>query len=208
MDSCASLAVRALRLQLRICQCIDKFQQLVSIFDWACCSTGISAVPKPHPFGPRSNPVDIQAVLVCPETHQKLITSISATEVKPVVEVSLKSLKFGECPANDHRDVLINVRNPGSVLPLDFTVSKVWPPDNCVFSVWHLTKAHEDMPCAQMRCGGDWRDLHGSLRFETLTICWFMVKAMHESACVVCRPLAFASRPTKRGCSLCNPSTL
>ena len=98
----------------------------------------------PHPFGPQTMAFDLQAVVTCPETHQNLISAVTASACKPVVDVSLKSLKFGECPLGDHRDVLVTVKNPGTTLPMDFAVSKV-----CV-SVQRLAACSSGLSCECM----------------------------------------------------------
>ena len=39
--------------------------------------------------------------------------------------ISKKLLKFGECPVNDRADILVELRNYGKILPLEFKITKV-----------------------------------------------------------------------------------
>ncbi len=43
----------------------------------------------------------------------------------PILQLSLKSCTFGECPVNEVRDVLLTVKNAGSMLPFNFAINKV-----------------------------------------------------------------------------------
>jgi hypothetical protein len=102
-------------------------------FDCLCVdAVGVPAAAAPsqtprsaHPFGPKTVNYDLQMVVVCPETRQKLVSTVTCSGCKPCVDVSLKHLQFGDCEVGDHRDVLITVKNPGTTLPLDFALNKV-----------------------------------------------------------------------------------
>lgn len=43
----------------------------------------------------------------------------------PEIKINRQLFNFGECGANDKRDMLLNIRNKNDDLPLDFNFTKV-----------------------------------------------------------------------------------
>ena len=84
-----------------------------------------TTTPGVNPFVPKAVSYAFQAMVVCPETRQNLPLNITAQGCKPHCEVSLKACRFGECPVNEVRDVLLTVKNGGSSLPFNFSINKV-----------------------------------------------------------------------------------
>jgi hypothetical protein len=77
------------------------------------------------PFGPRTENYALQAMFLCPETRQRMQVNLTASACKPHAEVSLRKCKFGECPANEVRDVLVTVKNVGTTLAFNYSINKV-----------------------------------------------------------------------------------
>jgi hypothetical protein len=75
----------------------------------------LGCAPSPEWRSPGVLPVSAQIPSALP----------SPMHLLPILQLSLKSCTFGECPVNEVRDVLLTVKNAGSMLPFNFAINKV-----------------------------------------------------------------------------------
>jgi len=70
-------------------------------------------------------PYEYSAMFHLRGKEDPLVIQLSATGVCPRIKLSKTILNFGDCPVNDHRDILVMVENKSSELPIDFMFPKV-----------------------------------------------------------------------------------
>ena len=77
--------------------------------------------------GPLSEdrPYEYSAMFYLKGKEEPLVIQLSATGVCPRIKLSKTILNFGDCPVNDHRDILVTIENKSSELPIDFMFPKV-----------------------------------------------------------------------------------
>jgi hypothetical protein len=66
----------------------------------------------------------LKFVIESAETKQEIPIAVTGRAVLPMVQVSQKVFQFGECPANDRRDILLEIKNGGK-LPMPFNINKL-----------------------------------------------------------------------------------
>ena len=66
-----------------------------------------------------------EALITSTDNNQQLLVPFDAKAVKPRLELSHRTLRFGECPVYDRRDVEVTLRNPSPYLPIDFAFNAI-----------------------------------------------------------------------------------
>eukprot|EP00941_MAST-03F_sp_MAST-3F-sp1_P000816 g816.t1 len=64
-------------------------------------------------------------LIVCGDTKQEIPLQLNGTASPPFVQLSERTLKFGECPIGERRDIVITVKNTSESLDVRFALNKV-----------------------------------------------------------------------------------
>ncbi len=59
----------------------------------------------------RTNLFIFQMYIECPEMNQKILVNMAGTAISPCLTYTPSTLRFGDCPVVDRRDILMTLTN-------------------------------------------------------------------------------------------------